>query len=230
MTTHPATIRVALCDDHALFRRGAALVIGAQPDLEVVAEAESGEQAIALARDVRPDVLLMDVRMGGIDGIEATRRIIDELGDRAPRIVVLTTFDLDEAVARSVAAGASGFVLKATDPELLVAAIRTVHAGNQLFAANATAELIQRFHGAPDPEVRREPPASWSTLSEREQEIFLLAAKGLTNAEIGQLAYVSAGTVKTHISHILQKLELRDRIQMVVYGYEHGLLPERPAG
>lgn len=223
-----AMIRIALCDDHALFRRGAALVIGAQPDFEIVAEADSGERAIEVAREARPDVLLMDVRMGGIDGIEATRRIIDELGDAAPRILVLTTFDLDEAVARSVAAGASGFLLKAAEPELLVAAIRTVHAGNQLFAANATAELIQRYHGG-GAHARRTPPASWATLSEREQEIFLLAAKGLSNAEIGRAAFVSPGTVKTHISHILQKLGLRDRIQLVVFGYEHGLLPAADA-
>lgn len=223
-----ARIRIALCDDHALFRRGAALVIGAQPDLEIVAEADSGERAIEAVRETRPDVVLMDVRMGGIDGIEATRRIVDELGAAAPKVVVLTTFDLDEAVARSVAAGASGFVLKAAEPELLVAAIRTVHAGNQLFAATATAELIARYHGA-DATARREPPGAWATLSEREREIFLLAAKGRSNAEIGREAFVSAGTVKTHISHILQKLGLRDRIQLVVFAHEHGLLPEAGA-
>ncbi|MGO2110987.1 MAG: response regulator transcription factor [Pseudoclavibacter sp.] len=238
-------IRVALCDDHALFRRGAAIVIGAESDLEVVAEADSGEAVLGMVREARPDVVLMDVRMSGIDGIEATRRIVAEFGEAAPKIIVLTTFDLDEAVARSVAAGASGFVLKATDPSLLVGAIRTVYAGNQLFAANATAELISRFHGGgegPDApsegvpggagsrggrEPDRVPPAEWHSLSEREREIFVLAARGLSNAEIGQAAYVSAGTVKTHISHILQKLGLRDRIQLVVFGYEHGLLPPR---
>ncbi|GGA67735.1 DNA-binding response regulator [Pseudoclavibacter endophyticus] len=240
-----ASIRVVLCDDHALFRRGAALVIGAEPDLEVVGEAESGEGVLDLVRESSPDVVLMDVRMGGMDGIEATTRIVAEFGEAAPKIIVLTTFDLDEAVARSVAAGASGFVLKATDPSLLVGAIRTVHAGNQLFAANATAELIAKYHGASvgdgrarggarrgaaadrAPGARHEPPPAWETLSEREREIFVLAARGLSNAEIGEVAYVSAGTVKTHISHILHKLGLRDRIQLVVYGYEHGLLPPR---
>ena len=218
-----APIRILLCDDHALFRRGAAIVIGSQPDLEIVGEAVSGEDAVRLVRELRPDLVLMDVRMPGIDGIEATARILAEHGDAAPRILVLTTFDLDEAVARSVRAGASGFVLKASEPELLLAAIRTVHAGNRLFAANATAELISRFEGS----RRAAPPAAWGTLSEREREIFFLAAEGLSNAEIGERAFVSAGTVKTHISHILQKLELRDRIQLVVYGYEHGLLPAR---
>ncbi|KAB1656837.1 response regulator transcription factor [Pseudoclavibacter chungangensis] len=218
------TIRVAVCDDHSLFRTGLRMILSNQPDMTFVGEAVDGPGGIALARDLRPDVLLMDVRMPGIDGIEATERIIAELGDAAPRILILTTFDLDEAVARAVAAGASGFVLKAAEPDLLTAAIRTIHAGNQLFAANATVELLQRFASQPAQPAAKPVPAAYETLSDRERDVFLLVAEGLSNAEIAAREFVSAGTVKTHISHILAKLQLRDRVQLVVYAYAHGLV------
>lgn len=216
-------IRVAICDDHSLFRTGMRMVLSNQPDLEFVGEAVDGQSGIALARELRPDVLLMDVRMPGMDGIEATEHIVAELGATGPKVVILTTFDLDEAVARAVRAGASGFVLKAAEPDMLTAAIRTIHAGNQLFAANSTVELLQRYAGSVGALTPAEPPAAFATLSDRERDVFALVAKGLSNAEIAAQEFVSPGTVKTHISHILQKLQLRDRVQLVVYAYEHGL-------
>lgn len=216
-----ASIRYAICDDHALFRTGLSMILRHEPGLELAGEASTGEEAVALAERTPLDVMLMDVRMPGIDGIEATRRIRERLGDRAPRILVLTTLDLDEAVERSVRAGASGFILKAAEPELLVAAIRAVHAGGRLFASEAAAGLLEQSAPAPGAAPL---PSAYLTLSERERDVFLLAAGGLSNAEIAAQEFVSAGTVKTHISHILQKLELRDRIQLVVYAYEHGII------
>lgn len=220
------TIRYAICDDHALFRTGLSMILRHEPGLELVGEAADGESAVALAERERPDLMLMDVRMPGVDGIEATRRIRERMGEAAPRILVLTTLDLDEAVERSVRAGASGFILKAAEPELVVAAIRAIHAGGRLFASAAAAELLEQSEAAAAagaPEL----PAAYRTLSERERDVFLLAAGGLSNAEIAAKEFVSAGTVKTHISHILQKLELRDRIQLVVYAYEHGIVGAR---
>jgi len=218
-------IRVAVCDDHALFRTGLRMILSNQPDLEHVGEAASGEEAVALAREARPDVLLMDVRMPGVDGIEATARIVAELGDEAPRVLVLTTFDLDEAVARAVRAGASGFVLKAAEPDLLATAIRTLHAGGRLFAADAAVDILARY--APEHDAgggaEARPPVEFERLSEREREIFRLVAAGLSNQEIAEREFVSPGTVKTHVSSILAKLGARDRIQLVVYAYEHGL-------
>lgn len=216
-------IRVAVCDDHALFRAGLRMILTAHGGLELVGEAEDGASAVALAREMRPDVMLMDIRMPELDGIEATERILAELGDDAPRIIVLTTLDLDDAVARAVRAGASGFVLKAAEPDLLIAAIRSVHGGHELFAASATTELLRRSAAA-SPSTAREVPAEYGTLSDREREIFMLAARGMSNAEIAAHEFVSAGTVKTHVSAILAKLGLRDRIQLVVYAHEHGLL------
>lgn len=217
-------IRYAICDDHGLFRTGLAMILKHASDLELVGEAQNGREAITLAERGDVDVMLMDIRMPDMDGIQATRAIRERLGDRAPKILVLTTLDLDEAVERSVRAGASGFILKAAEPELLVAAIRSVHAGGRLFASNAVAELLEH---APASQQEPEPvelPAAYQTLSERERDIFILAAAGLSNAEIAAKEFVSAGTVKTHISHILQKLSLRDRIQLVVYAYEHGII------
>lgn len=216
-----APIRVGICDDHALFRTGLRMILAGEPGFAFGGEAASGEEAIVLARDARIDVLLMDVRMPGIGGIAATERIIAELGERSPRILVLTTINLDTAVTDAVRAGASGFILKAAEPELLAAAIRTVHHGQQLFAASAALELIQRQVAA---RVVPAPPPAFELLSEREREIFLLAAHGLSNAEIAQREFLSVGTVKTHISAVLGKLGVRDRIQLVVYAYEHGLV------
>ncbi|MCD2441980.1 response regulator transcription factor [Agromyces sp. SYSU K20354] len=199
------------------------MLVESQPDLEVVGEAGDGVAAFALAARSRPDVILMDVRMPLQDGIHATERILadaDEDGRRAPRIVVLTTFDLDENAARAIRAGASGFVLKDADPEFLLAAIRTVHQGNQVIAASATRELfahVGRGNG------RRPAPVAWGELTPREREIFGLAARGLSNAEIATSEFLSEATVKTHVSRILAKLALRDRVQLVVFAYEHEL-------
>jgi DNA-binding NarL/FixJ family response regulator len=213
-------IRVGLVDDQVLFRAGLRMLIGSQPDLEVVGEADDGRGAIELAARLRIDVMLMDVRMPVLDGIEATRAIVaaGASGSPSPRVVVLTTFELDEAAARAIRAGASGFLLKDTDPEFLLAAIRTVHAGTAVVAASQTRELFAR-----EAPAVLEVPAAFETLTDREREIFSLAARGLSNAEIAKSEYVSEATVKTHVSRILAKLQLRDRVQLVVFAYEHGL-------
>ena len=216
-------IRVALVDDQALFRAGVRMLVESQPDLEVAGEAGDGVAAVALAASARPDVMLMDVRMPLADGIAATERILgdaDREGRTPPRILVLTTFDLDENAARAIRAGASGFVLKDADPEFLLAAIRTVHQGNQVIAATATRELFAHV-GRGD--GRRPAPAAWTELTPREREIFALAARGLSNSEIAASEFLSEATVKTHVSRILAKLSLRDRVQLVVFAYEHDL-------
>ena len=216
-------IRVALVDDQALFRAGVRMLVESQPDLAVAGEAGDGVAAVELAARARPDVMLMDVRMPLQDGIAATERILadaDREGRTPPRVLVLTTFDLDENAARAIRAGASGFVLKDADPEFLLAAIRTVHRGNQVIAATATRELfahVGRGNG------RRPAPAAWSELTPREREIFGLAARGLSNSEIAASEFLSEATVKTHVSRILAKLSLRDRVQLVVFAYEHDL-------
>ncbi len=215
-------IRVALVDDQALFRAGIRMLVSSQPDLEFVGEAGNGVEGIALAASALPDVVLMDIRMPIMDGIESTHHIVEAArsrGGRQPRIIVLTTFDLDEAAARAIRAGASGFVLKDADPEFLLAAIRTVHSGTSVIAAAATRELFEHF----DSRATVAPPAQFSELTARELEIFGLAAKGLSNAEIAAKEYLSEATVKTHISRVLAKLGLRDRVQLVVFAYEHGL-------
>lgn len=216
-------IRVLLVDDQPLFRAGVRMLVGSQADLEFVGEAANGEEGVQLARDTAPDVVLMDIRMPVMDGIAATTEIVESAareGRRAPRIVVLTTFDLDEAAARAIRGGASGFVLKDAEPEFLLAAIRTVHAGSAVIAAGATRELFQFFSSS---EPVKPQPEEFGTLTAREREIFVLAARGLSNAEIASTEYLSEATVKTHISRILSKLGLRDRVQMVVYAFEHGL-------
>jgi DNA-binding NarL/FixJ family response regulator len=218
-----SAIRVALVDDQALFRAGIRMLVESQPDLVFAGDAADGRAAIALAERSRPDVILMDVRMPQLDGIAATERILadaDRAGREPPRILVLTTFDLDENAARAIRAGASGFVLKDADPEFLLAAIRTVHRGNAVIAANATRELIAN---ASRGSGRRPAPAAWGDLTAREREIFALAAKGLSNAEIAAAEYLGEATVKTHLSRVLAKLGLRDRVQLVVFAYEHDL-------
>lgn len=222
-TSTPASgspITVALVDDQQLFRGGIRMLIESQPDMKFVGEAGDGHEAIRLAATVKPDVLLMDVRMPNMDGIEATQQIVAR--GLETRVLVLTTFDLDKAVARAVAVGASGFVLKDADPEFLLAAIRTVHSGSEVFAAQATADLIRRFSQAPG-RLGGE-PEEFAALTEREREMFFLAAKGMSNSEIAAKEFLSEATVKTHISRVLAKLSLRDRVQLVVYAYEHGLL------
>lgn len=212
-------IRVALVDDQGLFRAGIRMLVDSQTDLEVVGEAANGQEAIAMAAKATPDVILMDIRMPVLDGIAATTSILAAESAPPPRIIVLTTFDLDEAAARAIRAGASGFVLKDADPEFLLAAIRTVHAGNSVIAASATMELFEHF-GRP---ARTAIPESFAGLTAREREIFGLAARGLSNAEIAAEEYLSEATVKTHISRILSKLALRDRVQLVVFAFENGL-------
>jgi DNA-binding NarL/FixJ family response regulator len=223
MTGETAPIRVLLVDDQALFRAGIRMLLGSQPDLEFAGEAADGNAGVLLARSVRPDVVLMDIRMPVMDGIAATGAIIADAerdGRTAPRIVVLTTFDLDEAAARAIRGGASGFVLKDAEPEFLLAAIRTVHAGSAVIAPGATRELFQYFS---EERAERPQPVAFASLTAREREIFVLAARGLSNAEIAASEFLSEATVKTHISRILAKLGLRDRVQMVVYAFEHGL-------
>jgi len=210
-------IRVALVDDQALFRAGIRMLVDSQPDLEVVAEASDGREAIDAVRQSRPDVVLMDIRMPVMDGLAATAELLTDA--EPPRIVMLTTFDLDEAAARAIRGGASGFLLKDAEPEFLLAAIRTVHAGSAVIAASATRELFERFTDA----APRTIPPAYEELTEREREIFALAARGLSNAEIAAREFLSEATVKTHISRILTKLGLRDRVQLVVFAFEHGL-------
>lgn len=214
-------IRVAIVDDQALFRGGIRMLIESQPDLEFVGEAADGLDGIALAARTHPHVVLMDLRMPVMDGIESTRAIVSaaESAGRRVRVVVLTTFDLDEAAARAIRAGASGFVLKDADPEFLLAALRAVHAGSSVIAPAATRHLFEHF-GAPTNTA----PESVATLTAREHEIFRLAARGLSNAEIAAAEFVSEATVKTHISRVLAKLGLRDRVQLVVFAYENGLV------
>lgn len=223
-------IRVALIDDQVLFRAGIRMLVDSQPDLEVVAEASDGHEAVRVVRETRPDVVLMDIRMPVLDGIGATAEILADptyavpahaapgYADGPPRVVMLTTFDLDEAAARAIRGGASGFLLKDADPEFLLAAIRTVHAGSAVIAATATRELFAHFAQAPRPA-----PPAYGDLTEREREIFALTARGLSNAEIAGREFLSEATVKTHISRILAKLGLRDRVQLVVFAFEHGL-------
>ncbi|WJX99693.1 response regulator [Curtobacterium sp. SP.BCp] len=225
MTTTPnpeARIRVALVDDQALFRTGIRMLIDSQPDLQFVGEAGDGAEGVELVRRARPDVVLMDVRMPVMDGITATSRIVEQSGTDGAKVLVLTTFDFDEAAAKAIRAGASGFVLKDADPEFLLAAIRTVHAGTAVFAASATRELLRRYEDS-TPSAATIPPA-FAELTPREREIFDLAAKGMSNSEIASHEFVSEATVKTHISRVLTKLELRDRVRLVVFAHEHGLV------
>lgn len=214
-----APVRIVLVDDQALFRAGIRMVIDSQPDLEVVGEASDGREGIEVVRATRPDLVLMDVRMPVMDGLTATAEILRE--PDAPRVVVLTTFDLDEAAARAIQRGASGFLLKDAEPEFLLSAIRTVHAGSAVIAAEATRELFAHIADGAGAEPV---PEAFAALTEREQEIFALAATGLSNAEIAEREFLSEATVKTHISRILTKLAVRDRVQLVVFAYRHGLV------
>jgi DNA-binding NarL/FixJ family response regulator len=224
-------IRVALVDDQHLFRAGIRMLIGSQPDLEFAGEAADGEAAIQLAETARPDVMLMDVRMPRMDGIAATLAILDAAdaaGRPAPRIIVLTTFDLDEGAASALRKGASGFLLKDTQPAFLLEAIRTVHAGSAVIAPGATHALFAHYRG---PSAPRDVPPRFHSLTTRERGIFTFAARGMSNAEIAAQEYLSEATVKTHISRVLGKLSLRDRVQLVIFAYEHGLNPtDHPGG
>ncbi|MEJ1090671.1 response regulator transcription factor [Microbacterium istanbulense] len=209
-------IRVVLVDDQALFRAGVRMLVASQPDMDVVGEAGDGREALEVVTRTTPDVVLMDIRMPVMDGLTATAELLAR--PSAPRVVMLTTFDLDEAAARAIQQGASGFLLKDAEPEFLLAAIRTVHAGSSVIAAAATRDLFAHFT-----EQTKPVPPAFAALTDREQEIFALAARGLSNSEIAAREYLSEATVKTHISRILTKLSLRDRVQLVVFAFEHGL-------
>jgi DNA-binding NarL/FixJ family response regulator len=217
-------IRVAIADDQDLVREGLRMMLDAEPDLEVVAEAANGVDALAVAREHDPDVLLMDVRMPELDGIEATARLA-RAGARA-RVLVLTTFDLDEYVYRAMRAGASGFLLKDATRGQLAGAVRTVAAGDALLAPAITRRLIEDFCRGPVPSDELDGPAS--ELSPRELDVIRLLARGLSNAEIAGELFLSEATIKSHVARLLAKLRLRDRVQAVVFAYESGLV--RPGG
>ena len=212
------SIRVLVADDQSMVRAGFRMLLGGEPDIEVVAEASTGTEAIAKVARFNPTLVLMDIRMPELDGLEATRRIL--AADDTTRILVLTTFDLDEYVYEALRAGASGFVLKDDPPEQLLAAIRTVAAGDALLSPTVTKRVIERFMRLPRPT----PPSELDDLSARERDVFRLVARGLSNAEIGQELFISETTVKTHVTHLLQKLNLRDRVQVVVLAHQTGLV------
>jgi DNA-binding NarL/FixJ family response regulator len=213
------TIRIVIADDQELIRAGFRMILESEPGLEVVGEAENGAMAIRAAKRDKPDVMLMDIRMPDIDGIEATREISSH-GD-TPRVLMLTTFDLDDYVYEAIRAGASGFLLKDTPPDDLIAAIRLIAAGEALLAPSVTRRLIEEFARAPRRSVD---PGILSNLTEREVDVVRQLAKGLSNAEIATELFVSETTVKTHVSRVLMKLGLRDRVQAVVLAYESGLV------
>ena len=210
-------IRVLVADDQSMVRAGFRMLLAGEEDIEVVAEASNGLEAVNKAARYDPTVILMDIRMPELDGLQATRRILAT--DDTARILILTTFDLDEYVYEALRAGASGFVLKDDSPEQLIAAIRTVAAGDALLSPTITKRVIQKFARMPRPS----PPKELDGLSEREREVFRLMARGLSNGEIAQELYISETTVKTHVTHILQKLNLRDRVQAVVLAYQTGI-------
>jgi DNA-binding NarL/FixJ family response regulator len=210
-------MRVLLADDQALVRGGFRLILEAEADMEVVAEAGDGEEAVARGLETRPDVTLMDIRMPKLDGIQATRQLLAQL-DATTRVLILTTFDLDEYVVDAFRAGASGFVLKTAPPHQLVAAVRTIYEGDALLAPASTRRLIEHFALAKDE------PAALDELTAREQDVLRLLARGLTNAEIAQQLVVESSTIKSHVASLLAKLGLRDRIQAVVFAYEHGVV------
>jgi len=212
---------VLLCDDQALVRSGFRMILDAREDLEVVGEADDGLEVIERARELDPDVILMDVRMPNVDGVEATRRLVE--AESRARILILTTFDLDEYVYRALRAGASGFLLKDVQPAQLVDAIRVVASGEALLAPSVTRRLLDRFADALPGEEAKPPPALES-LTERELEVLKLLAGGLSNAELAEQLFLSETTVKSHISSVLRKLDLRDRVQAVVLAYEAGLV------
>ena len=215
-------VRVLIVDDQALVRTGFRMILEAEPDLEVVGEAADGLEALAQARSLAPDVVLMDVRMPEVDGIEATRRLLGEDGATA-KVVMLTTFDMDEYVYEALRAGASGFLLKDVPPEQLISGIRAVASGDALLAPSVTRRVIEEFVKRP-PDSVRTPPERLAELTAREVEVLKLIARGLSNAEIATELFVSETTVKTHVAHVLMKLELRDRVQAVVLAYESGLV------
>ncbi|NCT92295.1 response regulator transcription factor [Cellulomonas sp. APG4] len=227
MTEQPlAAIRVALVDDQQLVRAGFRMVIDSQPDLEVVTEAGDGREALHRLAAVRADVVLMDVRMPHLDGLAATEQLTAGGTDArpAPRVIVLTTFDLDEYVLAAIKAGASGFLLKDAPPEEMLAAIRTVHAGDAVIAPSSTRRLLEHLVTALPDDAPATPHPGMDELTDREREVLVLMARGRSNTEIGHDLFVAEATVKTHVGRILAKLGARDRVQAVVAAYESGLV------
>ncbi|WP_018352341.1 response regulator transcription factor [Longispora albida] len=220
------TIRIFLVDDQSLVRAGFRMVLEAQPDMTVVGEAGDGADALRQLRDTEADLVVMDIRMPVLDGVSATERLTAIPG--GPKVLVLTTFDTDEDAFAALRAGASGFLLKSVPPEELLAAIRVVAAGEAVVAPRVTKALLDRFAGQLGPQSASASDARLSLLTDRESEVMLLVAQGLSNAEIAERLFVAEATVKTHIGRILTKLELRDRVQAVILAYESGLI--RPAG
>ena len=216
------SIRVLVADDQSMVRAGFRMLLSGEQDIEVVAEASNGLEAVDKAARFRPDVVLMDIRMPELDGLQATRRIL--AADDTARVLILTTFDLDEYIYEALRAGASGFVLKDDPPEQLIAAIRTVAAGDALLSPAITTGVIKQFTRIPRPT----PPKELQELSARELDVLRLIVRGLSNGEIAQELYISETTVKTHITHILQKLNLRDRVQAVVLAYQTGVFETDP--
>lgn len=216
------TIRVLIADDQDLVRTGIRMILESESDLEVVGEARDGEEAVAKARRLRPDVVLMDVRMPNVDGVAATRRLAELDPPLPTRVLIVTTYDLDEYVFAALRAGAAGFLLKHAPPETLIDGIRTVASGEGLLAPEITRRVIEAFAEAPD---RSRTPADLGRLTEREREVFELVVRGCTNAEIAAELFIEASTVKTHVAHALDKLDLRDRPAAIIYAYEHGLAP-----
>lgn len=222
MTPPRPPIRIAIVDDQSLVRAGLRMVLDAEPDLDVVGEASDGRSAIDLVERVQVDVALMDVRMPGVDGIAATESITART--RSTKVIVLTTFDLDEYAFAAIRAGASGFLLKDARPAELAGAIRTVHAGEAALAPRVTRRMIELFAGDL-PRAAPQAAPGLDQLTPREHEILLAVAGGLSNPEIAALHHLSESTVKTHVGRVLLKLDARDRVQLVIYAYEHGLLP-----
>ena len=216
-------IRVLLVDDQPLLRTGFRMILEAEPDIAVIGEAGDGQQALDQVRVLQPDVVLMDIRMPRMDGVEATRRIAGPGRDGPAKVLVLTTFDLDEYVVEALRAGASGFLLKDVPAEELVQAIRVVADGAAMLAPSVTRRLLDMYAGRL-PQGSESPPAALGTLTERELEVLRLVARGLSNAEVAKELFVSETTVKTHVGHVLTKLGLRDRVQAAVFAYESGLV------
>lgn len=222
-------IRVLVVDDQFLVRSGLVALLRAAPGMEVVGEAADGAESVTLAAKTRPDVILMDIRMPGMTGIEATRRILAEAADPAPRVLILTTFDLDEYVYGALRAGAAGFLLKDAGPERLLAAVTAVHGGDSLFAPVVTRRLVEAFtQRAETPSAAAKAPAGLRALTSRELEVLRLVARGLTNAEAADRLFISEATVKTHLNRAMAKLNVASRAQAVVLAYESGLV--RPGG
>jgi DNA-binding NarL/FixJ family response regulator len=214
-------IRALIADDEAMVRAGFRMILESEEDIEVVGEADDGERAVAETKRLRPDVVVMDIQMPGLDGVAATREILSELDD-PPRVLVVTTFDIEEYVYEALRAGAGGFLLKNSPPEDLVRAIRLLADGDSLLSPSVTRRVIEEFARRPGARTAR--PAALDDLTERETEVLVLMARGLSNAEIAERLVVTHGTVKTHVARVLMKLGLRDRVQAVVLAYESGLV------